>query len=121
MTMLLRGPRTVPAVENQRVHGGEGFAVARRLFTPQDFQSSLFFFNESALQPGSSYGDHRHEGDEEVYYIVEGRGLVQVDGEEQEVGPGDAVLTHAGSHHSLRNASDTPLKVLVIGARLRAD
>jgi mannose-6-phosphate isomerase-like protein (cupin superfamily) len=116
--MLLRGPRNVPTFENHRVHDGEGFAIARRLFTGDDFRSSLFFFNESSLQPGSSYGDHPHTGDEEVYFIVEGRGIMQVDGEEQEVGPGDAILTQPGSHHSLRNTGDGPLKVLVVGARV---
>ncbi len=116
--MLLRGPRNRETFENHGVHGGDGLAVARRLFTKEDFGSSLFFFNESTLQPGSSYGDHPHEGDEEVYYFVEGRGLMQVDGEEQEVGPGDAVLTRSGSHHSLRNVGGGPLKVLVIGAKL---
>jgi mannose-6-phosphate isomerase-like protein (cupin superfamily) len=116
--MRLRGPRNVATFENHGVHGGEGFAIARRLFTADDFQSSLFFFNESTLQPGASYGDHPHVGDEEIYYIVEGRGLMQVDGEEQEVGPGDAILTRSGSHHSLRNTGDGALKVLVIGAKL---
>jgi len=43
---------------------------------------------------------------------------MQVDGEEREVGPGDAVLTRSRSRHSLRNTGDGPLKVLVIGARL---
>ncbi len=118
--MLLRGPRTTPLHENHGVHGGEGFAVARRLFTRDDFKSSLFFFNESMLQPGSSYGDHSHSG-EEVYYIVEGQGVMQVDGEEKEVGPGDAVLTQPGSHHSLHNIGDGVLKVLVIGALLPAE
>ena len=116
--MLLRGPGTVESFVNHRVHGGEGHAVARRLFTKEDFSSSLFFFNESSLQPGASYGEHGHEGDEEVYYIVEGTGLMMVDGEERPVGPGDAVLTKSGSRHSLRNTGDTPLKVLVIGAKL---
>ena len=118
--MLLRGPRTTPTIENHAVHGGQGYAVARRLFTRTDFKSSLFFFSESSLQPGSSYGDHPHTADEEVYYIVEGRGLMQVDGEEQEVGPGDAVLTPPGSHHSLRNTGQGVLKVLVIGAAVAA-
>jgi len=119
--MLLRGPRNIDTFENHGVHGGEGFAVARRLFTAGDFESSLCFFNESTLQPGASYGDHPHAGDEEIYYIVEGQGLMQVDGGEQEVGTGDAVLTRSGSHHSLRNTGDGVLKVLVIGATLTAE
>jgi mannose-6-phosphate isomerase-like protein (cupin superfamily) len=116
--MILRGRRNVEARENHRVHDGEGFAVARRLFTRADFSSGLFFYNESWLQPGSSYGEHRHEGDEEVYYVLEGTGLMRVDDEEQEVGPGDAILTKSGSRHSLRNTGQTALKLLVIGARV---
>jgi mannose-6-phosphate isomerase-like protein (cupin superfamily) len=116
--MLIRGPRTTPTHENHGVHDGEGYAIARRLFTRADFKSNLFFFTESTLQPGSSYGDHLHRGDEEVYYIVEGHGLMQVDGEEREVGPGDAILTPSGSHHSLSNTGGGVLKVLVIGAEV---
>ena len=116
--MILRGPRNVEAFENRRVHDGEGFAIARRLFTRTDLSSSVFFFNESWLQPGSSYGEHGHQGDEEIYYIIDGAGLMRVDGEEETVGPGDAILTKSGSRHSLRNVGQTPLKVLVIGAKL---
>jgi redox-sensitive bicupin YhaK (pirin superfamily) len=116
--MILRGPATTEAIEVHHVHDGEGSALTRRLFAREDFSSGLLFCHDSWLQPGSSYGEHGHRGDEELYYIIDGTGLMQVDGEARDVGPGDAILTKSGSRHSLRNTGSTPLKVLVIGAKL---
>ena len=38
---------------------------------------------------------------EEIYFILEGRGRVEVDGEEREVGVGDGILIPAGAWHQI--------------------
>jgi mannose-6-phosphate isomerase-like protein (cupin superfamily) len=57
---------------------------------------------EATLPAGCETQRHHHRLSEEFYYLLDGRGLMEIDGEEREVGPGDAVLIPAGAWHQLR-------------------
>jgi len=57
---------------------------------------------EASLPVGGSTERHYHKVSEELYYLLEGRGVMEIDGEEQEVGPGDAILIPAGARHEIR-------------------
>jgi len=61
------------------------------------------------INPGSSIGVHEHVGEEEIFYIISGKGLVNDNGTITEVGPGDAVLTGNGASHSVEAVGDEPL------------
>jgi quercetin dioxygenase-like cupin family protein len=56
---------------------------------------------EASLEPGTSTQRHFHAEAEEIYLLVEGGGLLEVDGETREVGPGDAVLIPPGAWHEI--------------------
>jgi mannose-6-phosphate isomerase-like protein (cupin superfamily) len=51
-------------------------------------------------------GHHRHEGMEELYFILSGWGSVTVDGETRDIGPGDVILTQDGSSHQLHDITE---------------
>jgi mannose-6-phosphate isomerase-like protein (cupin superfamily) len=57
---------------------------------------------EASLPAGCATQRHYHRISEEFYYLTAGRGLMEIDGEEREVGTGDAVLIPAGSWHQIR-------------------
>lgn len=57
---------------------------------------------EATLAPGQSTERHYHRESEEIYFLLEGGGLLEVDGETREVVPGDAVLIPPGARHALR-------------------
>ncbi|MDI6792720.1 MAG: cupin domain-containing protein [bacterium] len=44
------------------------------------------------VPPNSSIGLHKHEENEEMYFILEGRGIMTVNNEEMEVSTGDLIL-----------------------------
>jgi mannose-6-phosphate isomerase-like protein (cupin superfamily) len=56
---------------------------------------------EASLEPGHSTTRHYHARAEEIYLLVEGGGVLEVDGETAGVGPGDAVLIPPGAWHQL--------------------
>ena len=72
-----------------------------------------FSFRKRVLHPGSSIGYHPQKEDE-VYYVVSGKGLMTIDGKAFEVGPGDATLTRPGSSHGLVQAGDQDLVVIIV-------
>lgn len=57
---------------------------------------------EATLAPGQATERHRHAESEEIYFLLEGGGTMELDGEEREVGPGDAVLIPPGARHTIR-------------------
>ena len=57
---------------------------------------------EAALPAGACTDRHYHRLSEEFYYLLDGRGLMEIDGEQREVGPGDAILIPAGAWHQIR-------------------
>lgn len=98
-------------------HGGKGEIVFRELFKEKDFNSSLEFIHETLVLPNSSIGYHAHKGNEEIYYIIQGKGLMNVDGEKRVVRTGDAIITHSGNSHGLVNTQNKPLKILVFESK----
>lgn len=55
---------------------------------------------------------HRHPGTEEFYYLTQGRGWLEIDGDVREVGVGDACLIPAGAIHQIYNPGPEDLKIL---------
>jgi uncharacterized cupin superfamily protein len=71
------------------------------------------------LPPGKeSTVAHTHTTEEELLFVLEGRGVAVIDGEEHEVGPGDFMgFSTPSVAHMMRNASDADLVYLVVGER----
>jgi mannose-6-phosphate isomerase-like protein (cupin superfamily) len=65
---------------------------------------------EATLPQGSQTERHYHKLSEEFYYLVEGSGMMEIDGVESIVEPGDAILIPAGAWHQIRAIQ--PMKFL---------
>ena len=62
---------------------------------------------EALLVPGQSTVRHYHLDSEEIYFLLEGAARIEVDGEERDVGPGDAILISPGSWHQITAGADS--------------
>jgi mannose-6-phosphate isomerase-like protein (cupin superfamily) len=67
---------------------------------------------EARLPPGAGTAPHHHVLTEEIYYILEGEGRMQVGDETGEVGAGDAVAIPPGAVHQITNTGPGVLKFL---------
>jgi mannose-6-phosphate isomerase-like protein (cupin superfamily) len=67
---------------------------------------------EATLEPGAATQRHYHSQTEEIYYLVEGTGEMEVDGERRRVLTGDAVLIPPGAWHQIRADGTGPLRFL---------
>lgn len=67
---------------------------------------------EARLAPGGSTEEHHHIRTEEIYYITHGTGRMRIDGEEREVGPGDAIAIPPGAKHKLWNTGVETMRLL---------
>src|SRR5262245_31995770 len=66
------------------------------------------------VAPGQSQKPHRHDDQDKVYYVLEGRGRFALGGREEQLGSGDALVAPAGVDHGLVNDGTEPLLVLVV-------
>lgn len=67
---------------------------------------------EARLPVGATTTPHFHPQTEEIYYILEGRGRMQIGDQQAEVGPGDAIAIPPGAQHQITNIGETVLKFL---------
>jgi len=65
---------------------------------------------EASLAVGQTTQRHYHRRSEEIYFLLEGEGELEVDGERRHVGAGDAALIPAGAWHEI--VATTPLRFL---------
>jgi mannose-6-phosphate isomerase-like protein (cupin superfamily) len=67
---------------------------------------------EATLEPGQETQRHYHRETEEIYFLLEGSGEMEVAGERARVSPGDAVLMPPGTWHQIRAHEGRPLRFL---------
>jgi mannose-6-phosphate isomerase-like protein (cupin superfamily) len=67
---------------------------------------------EATLERGQATERHYHAEAEEIYYIVEGGGEMELDGSRRLVGVGDAVLIPPGAWHQIRAGGEGRLRFL---------
>ncbi len=77
-------------------NGRQGYPIAGH-------QHLLHHLAVRVTTPDNPFRPHRHEA-EEIWYIIEGQGLVSLDGEEQAVEAGDVILLKPWVEHGLRTA-----------------
>ena len=58
------------------------------------------------MKPGARLSYQRHKFRAEHWFIVQGSGVVTIDGVESQVGPGDTVEFEIGVLHRLANTGD---------------
>ena len=67
---------------------------------------------EATLKPGQETERHYHRDAEEIYFLLEGSGQMELDGDVVPVSPGDAILIPPGARHQIRAAAGGRLRFL---------
>lgn len=67
---------------------------------------------EATLPAQGATTRHRHPSTEEFYYLTQGQGVLEIDGELRDVGVGDACLIPPGAIHQIYNPGPGELKIL---------
>jgi mannose-6-phosphate isomerase-like protein (cupin superfamily) len=84
------------------------------LFHPGSSAVEGFSVAEALVEPGQVTEAHLHRTSQEVYYVLEGTGTMQMDGEAFGVGSGDAILIKPGTVHDIVNTGGGVLRILCV-------
>src|ERR1700691_2491318 len=66
-------------------------------------QGDFMFAGLSSCEPGQEHPPHAHKGQDKLYLVLEGSGVVRIDDEAEVLDPGDAAFAPAGVIHSISN------------------
>jgi len=91
-------------------HDGGGETIGYSFFAKTP--GLRLVFRKRALKPGSGIGYHEQKEDE-IYYVLSGRGVMTIDDKSFDVTPGTAVLTRPGSSHGLKQAGPDDLVIMI--------
>lgn len=66
------------------------------------------------LPPGEAGHPHRHEKEQETWFVISGQGRLRVGSEVAELSPDTVVVAPPGEEHQILNTGKEPLKVLFL-------
>ena len=89
-------------------------AISKMLVRPETAGSRLIDFRISTYQPMSCVESHAHKVQEQIYHVLEGEGLMELDSERRVVRAGDFIFIPPGVQHAIHNTGRTDLTFFVV-------
>lgn len=103
------------AVESKCIRDGIGEVEMHKICeSVEELYGKGRLFNLMVVEPGNSIGEHKHEGDNEIFYFLSGTGTYNDNGTIVTVEPGDTTICSDGEMHGLVNTGDVPLEFIAL-------
>lgn len=96
------------------IQHGNGVAHMKDLATKEQMYGHARLFTHIVLDPGCSIGYHIHDREIEFYYMLKGEAVLNDNGTEVILRPGDVSATGNGEGHSLENRSQGPVELVAL-------
>jgi quercetin dioxygenase-like cupin family protein len=77
-------------------------------------QGDHLFAGLNCFEAGQEHAPHAHEGQDKLYVILEGFGIVTIGAETDHLSAGDAAFAPSGVIHSIRNPGPDRLIVMAV-------
>lgn len=87
-------------------------SLIRELMHPACHGNHAQSLAEATIEPGIATQLHMHRHSEELYYIVEGQGVMTMGREAFSVAAGDTVCIPPATPHAISNSGSIPLRIL---------
>ncbi len=84
----------------------------KEIFHPRNSPLNAMSLAEAILDPGKSTKYYYHKKSDEIYFILQGTGIVEIDGEKRKVKKNDCILIKAKSKHRIKNFGKVQLRIL---------
>ena len=108
------GIRNVNEVPWQQFPHHFGGPLSKALVGPGDTDIKLIDYRISSYQPMAHVAAHTHKVQEQIYHVLDGEGLMEIDGENTLVRRHDIIHIPPGIEHAISNSGLVDLVFLVI-------
>ena len=105
--------RNVAEVPWQEFPGHFGGALSKALVRPETAGSQLIDYRISTYQPMAHVALHTHKVQEQVYHVLDGEGMMEMDGKRRLVRRHDVIYIPPGVEHGISNTGLTDLTFIV--------
>ena len=99
---------------NVNMKGGDGTVRITHFVSAAELCNKGRLFANIHLEPGSSIGYHVHEGESELFYLLNGEAVYNDNGTEYPLYPGDTAIVKAGDGHSVANKGTEPVDMIAL-------
>ncbi|RPI45136.1 MAG: cupin domain-containing protein [Betaproteobacteria bacterium] len=106
--------RNVVEVMWEDLPGHFGGAYSKMLVRPEPSGSRLIDYRISTYQPKAYVEPHAHGVQEQVYHILEGEALMEIDGQQRVVRRHDVIFVPPGITHAIYNTGLVDLTFIVV-------
>ena len=113
--------RNVAEVPWDELPGHHGGALSKLLVHPERGASRHIDHRISMYQPMAYVKVHQHKVQEQVYHVIEGEGLMHIDGKDHVVRKHDFIFLPPGVDHSISNTGLVDLVFLVVTSPVSDD
>ena len=101
--------------EEERQYGPVEWGRTKNLFGVENVGAKYLRINITEYAPGTEHKLHKHAGQEEVIYVIEGEGVTRTDAGDQPIRGGSFVFVPADTDHATLNVlKDRPMKAIII-------
>lgn len=111
---MIRKPDAMTTEVRPNMRGGTGSVTVQHFFKPEEITARSRLCARLLIPPGASIGTHQHEGEDEVYIILKGEGLLDDGHAKTVVRAGDAILTGKGESHAIANTGTGDLELIAV-------
>ena len=115
---FIRNIADVPWKEFPNHFGG---ALSKPLVMPETAGSQHLDYRISMYQPMAYVALHSHKVQEQVYHVLDGEGLMEIDGKHHVVRKHDVIFLPPGISHSIANSGLVDLVFLVVTSPVSDD
>lgn len=91
-------------------------ALSKLLVRPGIVETECLDVRLSLYAPGGYSASHVHQKSENVFYFLDGRGIVELDGEKVPVEAGVVVFVPPGVRHGIFNTGETALRFVFVAS-----
>ena len=91
-----------------------GGALSKPPVWPQNSEARHLDYRISMYQPMAYVKAHRHKTQEQIYHVLKGEGLMEIDGQSRVVREHDVIFLPPGIDHAISNSGLVDLVFLVI-------
>jgi mannose-6-phosphate isomerase-like protein (cupin superfamily) len=106
--------RNVAEVPWQQFPNHFGGALSKPLVMPQTAGSRHLDYRISMYQPMAYVELHAHKVQEQIYHVLEGEALMDIDGEKRLLRKHDVIYLPPGTMHAIQNSGLVDLVFLVV-------